>query len=575
MKPPLIYLWLVLLLMTSATGYGSDRIANTKHDLSVHSPNAIRAVDEEQICIFCHVTHNAEPQTPLWNRHSPSVRYRIYHSSTTDARIDQPSGPSKMCLSCHDGTLALGLVRSRPATDPIAMTTFTMPLGSSDLTTDLSDDHPIGFRYDRALSNADHQLRDPQLISHKLELGPHNEVHCTTCHDPHDNELGDFLRMPVRQGALCISCHKMDGWSVCSHALSPRHVPSRPIDPARRLEFATLSDNSCLTCHQIHGAEGRERLLKFASAESNCVVCHDGTGASTDILSVIRLSSSHRPRSFGNHHDPGERIERIVPNHVECVDCHNPHAARSGKISPGLGNQGTITGPLLNVPGIGLQGQQVRFARQEYEVCLRCHGDRPVKTGRTISRVQPDQNLRRQISPSAASSHPLVLPRPAADVPSILPDLAGKRILCTDCHNSNNARSLGGSGPDGPHGSAFDPILGLRYETRDSTVESATVYALCYRCHSRSSILANDSFSLHRRHIVNVRTPCSACHDPHGVAGSKTTAGHLINFDRSLVTPSERGGIEFRDLGRFQGTCTLKCHGVNHVDFRYSPTTPP
>jgi len=182
------YVCLVVLLITTAAT-AIEQIANSKHDLSVHSPHPVRAVEEERICVFCHTPHNAQPQTPLWNRHTPTTHYRIYRSSTTDARIDQPSGPSKMCLSCHDGSLAVGLVRSRPATDPIPMTAHTLPPGPANLTNDLSDDHPIDFRYDRALSNVDPQLRDPQIISRKLSLGPHSEVHCTTCHDPHNNEL--------------------------------------------------------------------------------------------------------------------------------------------------------------------------------------------------------------------------------------------------------------------------------------------------------------------------------------------------------------------------------------------------
>ena len=78
-------------------------IAGTVHDL------AQRADTTEEICVFCHTPHNAAPQTPLWNRANPRTFYRIYESSTTDARIDQPSGPSKMCLSCHDGSMALGI----------------------------------------------------------------------------------------------------------------------------------------------------------------------------------------------------------------------------------------------------------------------------------------------------------------------------------------------------------------------------------------------------------------------------------------------------------------------------------
>ena len=38
------------------------------------------------------------------------------------------------------------------------------------------------------------------------------------------------------------------------------------------------------------------------------------------------------------------------------------------------------------------------------------------------------------------------------------------RILCTDCHNADDNREFGGSGPNGPHGSSFSHILERRYE---------------------------------------------------------------------------------------------------------------
>ena len=51
---------------------------------------------------------------------------------------------------------------------------------------------------------------------------------------------------------------------------------------------------------------------------------------------------------------------------------------------------------------------------------------------------------------------------------------------------------------------------------------------------------------------------------------------HLVNFDRSQVSPIPgSGGIKYVERGRFTGTCTLQCHGVNHVNFIYSPATVP
>ena len=71
-----------------------ESVVNSPHDLSARGPGPIRAAREAEICIFCHTPHNAAPQTPLWNRETPTTHYRIYQSSTLDARVDQPSGPS-------------------------------------------------------------------------------------------------------------------------------------------------------------------------------------------------------------------------------------------------------------------------------------------------------------------------------------------------------------------------------------------------------------------------------------------------------------------------------------------------
>ena len=45
---------------------------------------------------------------------------------------------------------------------------------------------------------------------------------------------------------------------------------------------------------------------------------------------------------------------------------------------------------------------------------------------------------------------------------------------------------------------------------------------------------------------------------------------HLINFDTQIVAPVEGANFPaFKDTGSRSGTCTLTCHGVNHLQTAY------
>jgi len=560
---------LLCLLRWGGRARADESVVNSKHDLSTFGPGPIRALDESRVCIFCHVPHNASPAAPLWNRHNPTRYYRIYRSSTTDARVDQPGASSKLCLSCHDGSVALGLTLDRPAADPILMTHPYIPSGPTNLTNDLSDDHPIGFRYDRALANRDLQIRPPELVDHRIKLGQRGELECLACHDPHNNELGDFLRITDREGALCTTCHDMTGWRLSAHARSPRSVLAT-VTGDEQLPYRSMADNACRSCHLSHSAPHREKLL-YDRPTRLCLSCHNGL-MGRDILSVIDQRSGHRAnRLFGHHRPPESRFRGART--VECTDCHNPHAVVGGLAMAPVRAAGL--GPLIppamkDVPGVNLAGLPVDTARFYYEVCFRCHADRAVIVTNRIPRQRDSGgNVRRQFLPTAASAHPVTFAsRRTGEVPSLFPEWSTRRFVsCQDCHNNPDAVSAGGTLPDGPHSSRFDHLLARRYETRDFTIESSQAYALCYDCHDRNSILGDESFALHNRHVVRGRAPCSACHAAHGVSGSSSQHGHLINFDISIV-----GGQRFYvDTGRFSGSCTLSCHGVQHVNFAYQP----
>jgi hypothetical protein len=173
---------------------------------------------------------------------------------------------------------------------------------------------------------------------------------------------------------------------------------------------------------------------------------------------------------------------------------------------------------------------------------------------------------RMEFNTGNASFHPVEGPGRNPDVPSILsPRRHGSIIYCTDCHNNDQGPRAGGKGPNGPHGSSFAPLLERKLELKDFQAESAASYALCYKCHSRDSILADRSFPFHRLHVVTARTACTTCHDSHGVAD----ATHLINFNREYVSASSQGRLRWTDEGDLRGSCSLLCHGRDHDELKY------
>ncbi len=553
-------------LCWAATAFGQDRVSDTVHNLAAWGPGQIRAESESQVCIFCHAPHNTKGVTPLWNRDLPTSSYQIYDSSTLDAVPGQPTGSSKLCLSCHDGTIALGRVLSRP--DQIRMLGGDfLPSGLSNLGTDLSDDHPISFHYTAGIAASDAQLVSPAALPPEVKLDLTGQLQCTSCHDAHHNLFGSFLVKRLEFGELCTACHNMNGWNASSHQTSGAVVAG---SQAVAWPFNTTAENACRSCHRSHSAGGRERLLIFEDEEENCLSCHDGSIARTNMRAEIDKFSAHDPQAYLGIHDAAETGAGIEP-HVECADCHNAHA-----VSPLQPQAGYIPiGPTLtNVRGVTSGGAPVARAQYEYEVCFRCHGDSPVPVTNRIVRSSDTANLRLEFSSAARSFHPVVTASAAGETPSLIPGLpTGSMIRCTDCHNNDSGPRAGGGGPDGPHGSNYDFLLERNYTVTDDNLESEFEYALCYKCHQQSVVLSSRSFEGHVRHVVEERAPCSACHDPHGISGTLGSGGdqtRLINFDITLV---QRHPVslrrDFKDLGSFAGSCTLECHGAIHDDKDY------
>ncbi len=563
-----LYLLLMLLLFPNICA-ASMSVAVSKHNLSASGPSAIKAISEGEICIFCHAPHRARFIGLLWNRQDSTATYIPYDSTTITSLVGQPTGSSRLCLSCHDGTIALGAVVSRAAEIDMVQRFLDT---SAKVGTDLSDDHPISFVYDSSLSLSNPEYKDPSLLIDEVSLDNNNELQCTSCHDPHDDSFGQFLKVDNTFSALCLHCHQPTGWDTSIHKLSNAPWNGAIPDPWPHTNWITVDNNACENCHRPHHAGGRERLLNKANEEDNCYSCHNGNVAALNIQSEFSKTSSHPVAVTVGIHDPTEDF-LSMQRHVECVDCHNPHQVNSTTATAP-----SVNGRLAGVSGVSATGSPVANASYEYEVCFKCHAE-SAQGAAPVPRQILEINTRSEFDLSNPSFHPVVGPRQSPEVPSLLPQYNSSSVIyCTDCHNNDNGPGAGSTGPAGPHGSQNPYLLERQYVMIDNTVETPDTYALCYKCHDRTSILSNQSFPEHSRHIkgMMLRTPCSVCHDPHGISSAQGTVlnnSHLINFDLSVVLQETGSGlIKFEDSGTFTGSCTLNCHGRNHDPLAASPT---
>jgi len=184
-----------------SSSYPSVSIINTPHNLN-NFPGV--TIPGNQVCLPCHTPHNAllsGDDNVLWNHAVTTQTFTMYKASA-----GQPEAPSKLCLSCHDGVTAIDNYGGNGGTG-IVIT------GDHALGTDLSNDHPIGIEYPTALPA---EYRDPAGFAPGISGGPGvrlvainglQRVECTSCHNVHNNGLGNFLRVPLQESYLCLQCH--------------------------------------------------------------------------------------------------------------------------------------------------------------------------------------------------------------------------------------------------------------------------------------------------------------------------------------------------------------------------------
>ena len=219
---------------------------------SLHDMNAVVGTTDDKFqrtCVFCHTPHNASADAtngPLWNRSDTALNGTPYGwvapSNFTIPITDPLVGSSRLCMSCHDGSVAVDSHGSN------GQTAGGLKLAAANhaYVRDLTITHPIGFKYDDAVAARPGELvpktegfiaapstsltayafdtrnraglaKSTVKIQDTLSLsGGDGYMTCASCHDVHNtvNAKSDtgksynyFLRARQEGSAICLSCH--------------------------------------------------------------------------------------------------------------------------------------------------------------------------------------------------------------------------------------------------------------------------------------------------------------------------------------------------------------------------------
>lgn len=366
---------------------------------------------------------------------------------------------------------------------------------------------------------------------------------------------------------------------------------------------AQAAHGDCRSCHGSHWrvlsqktVPGRVQLVgPFSEMDAKCLQCHQGPsspavdhGASKLPMGVGR-GSSHVDGLFLERAKGYSRLVISGPNKKvllksQCTGCHDPHAKD---------RHAYLRARAFDSLGKPMNVRPTTVA----QICFACHaGPDAVRT------LGQQSDLGTLFRPEAASAHrPGARAQARQDLPSLRSGLFKGTLDCTSCHDNSNA-----TGPRGPHGSIYPHLLKAAFGREgDPASPGAQRGDLCFTCHDRTSILGNQSFPWHNQHIegfspatrlpragslqpssTSTRIPnprvmswarlgsaeslgqpaaCSTCHDSHGSARWPA----LIGFDPAVVSRASLGVLEFQRLGLGHGSCTLSCHGHDHVQTRY------
>lgn len=210
----------------------------------------------DRLCIFCHAPHHAYrlngsttgtgpvapddyTYLPLWNHVTTNEVFQEYYNGPDEPvsgmkrsqaidYFDRIGSVSLLCLSCHDGTVAVNAYGNAPQ-DPRSISRGGSRMGLQYRIGgdgNLTNHHPIGFSY-AAAAGIDLEILPlaQALYEHDIDTAigatpsvsvtkvsdvlPGGKMECNSCHAVHNkgNTGEKLLYVSDQNSNLCFTCH--------------------------------------------------------------------------------------------------------------------------------------------------------------------------------------------------------------------------------------------------------------------------------------------------------------------------------------------------------------------------------
>lgn len=486
-------------------------------------------------CMKCHEKHGSQ----YW---------RLTDNSRSNARED-------LCYKCHNSTARNTInnidIKSKfDAAEAGTVSKHTITTANGFTCSSCHGPHSVAKRtFANSGSSAPSDITDPENTKNNWYKSVSGTVYdipgfCNKCHDAGSGattltaitNANQIIPYSVTLPNVTFTSNA-GGWNKKTYFDTSSATKAGHYKPTRTpSQSAVLCDN----CHDPHGT-GYLRLSIYdedasggPTSSSLCLRCHGGLAGTPSAAGAVTAlnvwsngftNASSRHPIFTNNgvHKDTENLTTAT-RHVECADCHDPHAAKQAA-------SGNVSGALFNVSGVTRSGaalQPINPVTEDWQVCYKCHSSYYVSLAGISKRNIAAEFYRTTANRSyhfvELTSNPnLTTGNFAGRWTAGSVDHNGNawtatsKMYCQDCHANP-------TGAKGPHGSTNTKTLKGTYYTFTEGNRAATADNLiCFNCHLRTFYESTGSHGIGAGGEHNV--PCWQCH---GSRVHGTARNHLI-----------------------------------------------